>query len=98
MNKKGFTLIELLVIIAIFGILGAILVPKISEYIVKKEGTTTEKKEDFKSMVEKKMVSVPTQQIIECVEGKQTIKIQGEVFYLGRIKNTWGDLEAINCE
>ena len=38
-NKKGFTLIELIVVIAILGILAAVLVPSIGNYVNKsKEG------------------------------------------------------------
>lgn len=32
-NKKGFTLVELIVVIAILGILAAVLVPSISNYV-----------------------------------------------------------------
>jgi len=35
MNKKGFTLVELVVVIAIIGVLAAILVPTMMSYIRK---------------------------------------------------------------
>lgn len=98
MNKKGFTLIELMIVIAILGILAIIVVPLISKKLGNEEAVKEKPKIDFQSKIEKKTVSVPTQQIVECVEGKQMIKIQGEKFYLGRIKNSWGDLEPVKCE
>lgn len=35
---------------------------------------------------------------VTCFEGKQTIEINGKIYHLGLVKNTWGDLESIDCE
>lgn len=47
--------------------------------------------------VETKTITVDRSGVI-CLEGKKTVTIDGVVYHLGLIKNSWGDLEAVDCQ
>lgn len=34
---------------------------------------------------------------IDCLEGKKIITLDGIVYHLGVVKNSWGDLEGVDC-
>jgi len=98
MNKKGFTLIELIVGIAIIGILMSLLFTFLEdEKIVQKTGALVKFKQEVKPIVKNKTI-ILDKCGIKCIGGKKIIEIDGIVYYLGTIKNSWGDLETVDCD
>ncbi len=103
MKNKGFSLIELMVAIAIFGVVAAIVIPAVFEFmdnekIAQKTGQLVrEFKQEADPEVQIKTVTIDKSGVI-CQEGKKTINIDGVIYHLGTIKNTWGDLEAVDCQ
>ncbi len=112
MNKKGFTIIELLICVAIIGILVAIVLP-IGMKLLGSNGSdvVTFNTEPATVVVSTPQVVVEdeigNETIVEnlivedtpgCSDGKRTIVVDGELYFLGKVKNTWGDLEGVPCE
>jgi len=98
-NEKGFIQIILLVVI-----IGAVIVATLDwakeEKIAKQVGElVSEFKEgaETKTIIETKTVTVDRSGV-NCLDGKKTVTINGVVYHLGLIKNTWGDLEAVDCQ
>lgn len=96
MVKKGFTLIELIVVIAIIGILSLLFIPTIVSYFDETKDTSKGGYSQSTSIEEPKIVNQNNN--LKCVDGKKVIELNGEVFHLGKIKNSWGDLESIDCQ
>jgi prepilin-type N-terminal cleavage/methylation domain-containing protein len=98
MKQKGFTLIELLIVIVIIMIIGSLLVPAFFKFMEDEKAN----QEPTNLLQFKKEAKVETKFInnsrINCLDGKQTITINGVVYHLGLIKNSWGDLEGVDCQ
>jgi prepilin-type N-terminal cleavage/methylation domain-containing protein len=105
MKEKGFTLIELIITIVIIMVVGSIAIPIAMEFVrdedlASKAGVFVR---EFKQEVDPE-VRVETETVtidrsgVNCLDGKKTITIDGVVYHLGKIKNSWGDLEAVDCQ
>ncbi len=99
MNNKGFSIIDLLIIILVSGfIISAGLKFLEREEVAKKVGSMVS---DFNGEVKSKVITktvVIDKSDVNCLDGKKTISINGETYHLSKIKNTWGDLEAVDCQ
>jgi prepilin-type N-terminal cleavage/methylation domain-containing protein len=99
MNKKGFTLIDLMIVLAVIAFLiPAILAFMEDEKIAQKTGSLIKEfKQEATPEVVTETVTIDRSGVT-CQDGKKTITIDGVVYHLGLIKNTWGDLESIDCQ
>lgn len=96
-NQKGFINLIIMVII-----IGAVIVASLEWAKEKKIGKQLgEIVGEFKQGSEPK-IQVKTKTIdrsgVDCLDGKKTITIDGVVYHLGLIKNSWGDLESVDCQ
>jgi len=104
-NKKGFSLIELMIVIAIFFTMASLILSVVfnfmeKEKIAQKTGSLIK---EFKDEVNPEIKVITKTKIIDksgvqCLEGKKVITIDGVTYYLGTVKNTWGDLTPVECE
>ena len=105
MNNKGFTLIELIIVIVIIMLVASVAIPAIMQFVSDEDlaSKTGVFVREFKQeanpevRVETKTVTIDKSGVI-CQEGKKVITIDGVIYHLGTIKNTWGDLEAVDCQ
>lgn len=104
MNNRGYSVVNFLVSLGIVILVASVVTPELLSWLKTEKIASLlgEQVREFKSGYEdpKMKKDVPT--IInscntDCLEGKQTIKIGDKIYFLGVVKNTWGDLEKIDC-
>jgi len=94
MNKKGFSIIDLLIVIAVI----TFLIPPILVFIAQKTGSLIKEfKQEATPEVVTETVTIDRSGVT-CQDGKKVIEIDGVVYHLGLIKNTWGDLTPVDCQ
>lgn len=88
MKAKGFTLIELMIVVSIIGIIALMFISAVinrnSKPIVQEKAHT-------------EIVNL-SKTGIDCLQGKQIIKIDGKTYWIGNEPDTWGDLKSLPCE
>ena len=100
-NEKGFFQVILMIMI-----IGAVIVASLEwareEKIGKQLGEIVSEFKESSEQVTQFQPETKTVTIdrsgVNCLDGKKTITINGVVYHLGTIKNTWGDLEAVDCQ
>jgi type IV pilus assembly protein PilA len=93
MNTKGFTIMELMIVVAIMGILAAIIIPAFQEHSEQTERPTTEQPT--------KITSAPIKPIAEsdgikeqCINGIMYLfVIKGGENFMSPKQDRWGDNE-----
>jgi hypothetical protein len=100
MNQKGISIIEIFIGLMILGVVATGVLEWVKEEkIAQQLGEFTA---EFKGssepiiQIQKEIVTIDKSGVI-CLDGKKTIMIDGETYHLGRVKNTWGDLEGVDC-
>jgi len=103
MNQKGFTIIELLIVILIIGIFTSVAIPSFFEW-AKEEKIAQQAGNLIKEFKEESEPKVITNNVVidklgvSCQDGQKIIELDGVIYHLGTIKNTWGDLAPVECQ
>lgn len=100
-NENGWSIFEIFIGLMIIGVIStAVLEWAKDEKIAQQLGEFTA---EFKQSAEPTTI-IKTETVtidrsgVNCLDGKKTVTIEGVVYHLGLIKNTWGDLEGVDCQ